>query len=119
MAQACATVKTHRLLVSATSVFAIDSILLVTMLIGLLRHSHRGSIGIWHLLYTQVTLNLHRRSAWTLKALFEVHHLDDLGGNRGDTGYGIWLFSIAIFPAFTPVLSGFSNSRLQWYVSLV
>ncbi len=46
-----------------------------------------------------------------------VYHLDDLGGNRGDTTGGLWPFSTLEFLAFTPVLPGFPHSRSKWYYS--
>ncbi|KAI0258208.1 hypothetical protein BC834DRAFT_975362 [Gloeopeniophorella convolvens] len=49
----CITVNTHKGLINAIAVLAVDSVLLVTMLIGLLRHVHRSSFGIWYLLYQQ------------------------------------------------------------------
>ena len=37
-------------------ILVVDVVLLLTMLIGLLQHVCRDSIGIWKLLYQQVTL---------------------------------------------------------------
>jgi len=86
---ACIVLKTQRGLVSSIAILSIDTILFVIMLIGLLRHAHGGSTGIWHLLYKQVASNrFHYRSRQVLKAL-SVHHLDDLGSDRGDTTGGL------------------------------
>ncbi len=46
----------HRGLVGAVTMVAVDTGLLMLMLIGLVRDGHRGSVGIWQLLYNQVTL---------------------------------------------------------------
>ncbi len=103
-------------MVGAAAILAADTILLVIMLIGLLRHAHGGSIGIRNLLYKQVTPDpFHYRSAQVLKTL-SVHHLDNLGGDRRDTTGGLWSFSTLIFLVFTPVLPGFLHSRFKWYV---
>ncbi|KAH8997695.1 hypothetical protein EDB86DRAFT_897693 [Lactarius hatsudake] len=51
--QTCITLKTHRGLTNAIAVLVVDIVLLVAMLIGLLRHAHRSSTGIWYLLYQQ------------------------------------------------------------------
>ena len=53
----CAALHTHRGLVNAVGVLVVDVVLLLTMLIGLLRHSQKSSTGVWKLLYQQVTLN--------------------------------------------------------------
>jgi threonine/homoserine/homoserine lactone efflux protein len=52
----CVTLHTRRGIVSALGVLVVDIVLLLTMLIGLLRHAQKSSIGIWKLLYQQVTL---------------------------------------------------------------
>lgn len=44
---------THRGLLNAFGVLVVDAVLLLTMLIGLLRSTHRNSTGIWKLLYQQ------------------------------------------------------------------
>ncbi|KAH9062367.1 hypothetical protein EDB87DRAFT_1682029 [Lactarius vividus] len=51
--QTCITLKTHRGLTNAIAVLVVDIVLLTAMLIGLLRHAHRSSTGIWYLLYQQ------------------------------------------------------------------
>ncbi len=53
--ETCITLKTRRGLVNAIAVLVVDVVLLMMMLIGLLRHAHRSSTGIWYLLYQQVT----------------------------------------------------------------
>jgi hypothetical protein len=52
---ACIILHTRRALVNALGALVVDVVLLLTMLIGLLRHAHRNSTGIWKLLYQQVT----------------------------------------------------------------
>lgn len=52
---ACITLHTHGGLVNVLGVLVVDVVLLSTMLVGLLRHAHRGSTGIWKLLYQQVS----------------------------------------------------------------
>ena len=85
----CFALKTHSGLVGAAAVLAADTALLMIMLIGLLRRGNGSPIGIWHLLYKQVTPDLfHHRSPQVLKTLL-VHHLDDLGGGSGDTTTGL------------------------------
>jgi hypothetical protein len=50
----CEILHTRRGLVNAVAMLVIDVVLLVTMLIGLLRHVYSNSWGIWKLLYQQV-----------------------------------------------------------------
>lgn len=52
----CIVQRMHMSLVNALSALVVDFVLLLTMLTGLLRHTHKGSAGIWKLLYRQVTL---------------------------------------------------------------
>ncbi len=54
---ACLVLKSHSALAGGVAILAADTMLLMIMLIGLLRHPHIGSTGtsIWHLLYKQVT----------------------------------------------------------------
>ena len=49
---------THSGLLNGFGVLVVDTVLLLTMLIGLLRSTHRNSTGIWKLLYQQVTLRM-------------------------------------------------------------
>jgi hypothetical protein len=51
----CIIPHTRQGLVTALGVLVVDVVLLLTMLIGLLRHVHRSSIGVWRFLYQQVT----------------------------------------------------------------
>ncbi|KAH8984002.1 hypothetical protein EDB86DRAFT_169820 [Lactarius hatsudake] len=51
--KACLVLNTDSGLVGAGAILAADIILLMIMLIGLLRHAHGSSIGIWNLLYKQ------------------------------------------------------------------
>ena len=52
----CIVLRTGSGHINATGVLVVDIVLLLTMLIGLLRHVHRNSIGMWKLLYQQVSL---------------------------------------------------------------
>ena len=52
----CITLHTHKGIVDSIGVLVVDVVLLLMMLIGLLRHGNGASIGIWKLLYQQVTL---------------------------------------------------------------
>ncbi|KAF8499559.1 hypothetical protein F5888DRAFT_85788 [Russula emetica] len=53
LVNACVVTKTHEGLVNALAVLVADIVLLLTMLIGLLRHASRRSTGLWKLLYQQ------------------------------------------------------------------
>jgi len=55
IANACAILHTATGLVNAIGVLVADAVLLLTMLVGLLRHPHRSSTGMWKFLYQQVT----------------------------------------------------------------
>ena len=50
----CVALHTHRGLVNAVGVLVVDVVLLLTMLVGLLRHAQKSSTGVWKLLYQQV-----------------------------------------------------------------
>ena len=52
---ACIVTKTHNTLINAVAVLVADMALLLTLLIGLLRHANRRSTGLWKLLYQQVS----------------------------------------------------------------
>ena len=54
----CIFLHTHRGLVNAIGILVADAVLLLAMLIGLLRTSHRNATGIWKLLYQQVMLRM-------------------------------------------------------------
>ncbi len=54
--ETCVTLHTRKGLPNAIGFLVVDVFLLLTMLIGLLRHASRSSTGIWKLLYQQVTL---------------------------------------------------------------
>jgi hypothetical protein len=53
---ACGVRHTEHGLANATGILVADTVLLLTMLVGLLRHPHRSSTGMWEFLYQQVTL---------------------------------------------------------------
>ncbi len=54
----CIALHAHRAIVNGIGILVVDVVLLLTMLIGLLQHVCRDSIGIWRLLYQQVTLKV-------------------------------------------------------------
>ncbi|KAI9456850.1 hypothetical protein BJY52DRAFT_536114 [Lactarius psammicola] len=91
---ACATLKTHSLVSAAATILAVDIMLLVTMLVGLLRHAHRRPAGIWHLLYKQCII-------WMVLAaiaeippvVFLILNLND-AWNEMFLGVGITIMSI-------------------------
>ncbi|KAI0248167.1 hypothetical protein BJV78DRAFT_842672 [Lactifluus subvellereus] len=49
----CTILGLHNFLSAAAVALVVDIVLLMSMLIGLLRHAHRTSTGIWYLLYQQ------------------------------------------------------------------
>jgi len=51
--ETCVVLHTRKGLVNAIGALAVDVVLCMAMLIGLLRHAHGSSTGIWHLLYQQ------------------------------------------------------------------
>ena len=55
IANACDILHTETGLVNAIGDLVADAVLLLSMLIGLLRHPHRSSTGMWKFLYQQVT----------------------------------------------------------------
>jgi hypothetical protein len=50
----CITVDVHNYLANVVGMLVVDVVLLVSMVVGLLRYSHRSSTGLRHLLYRQV-----------------------------------------------------------------
>jgi hypothetical protein len=54
----CMVLHAHKGFVNGIGVLVVDVVLLLTMLIGLLRDARRNSIGIWKLLYQQVTVKV-------------------------------------------------------------
>jgi len=51
--KACAVLGFHKSLSAAVVALVVDIVLFMSMLVGLLRHAHRSSTGIWYLLYQQ------------------------------------------------------------------
>jgi len=49
----CIYFNTRRSLFNASAAFVVDVVLLLVMLLGLLRHAHKNSAGIWKFLYQQ------------------------------------------------------------------
>jgi hypothetical protein len=106
ISEGCITLKTHRGLANAIAVLAVDVVLLMAMLTGLLRSAHKSSTGIWYLLYQQVTPSLPLPLLQMLKT-FSVHNLDILGGCCGDPTSGLSLLTSFNFLHFI-VVSRFS-----------
>ena len=88
---------TRRGLANALGVLGADAVLLLTMLIGLLRHAHKHPSGIWKLLYQQVIFYV--QLARSVEFLL-VHNLVSVGLLCRDTTCG-W-----------PILHHFSYIRL-------
>ncbi|KAI0246168.1 hypothetical protein BJV78DRAFT_194666 [Lactifluus subvellereus] len=49
----CRVIGSRKFLSSAVGILVVDTVLFMSMLIGLLRYAHRSSTGIWYLLYQQ------------------------------------------------------------------
>jgi hypothetical protein len=69
-----------------------DAILLLLMFAGLLLRAHGNKVGIWRVLYNQVTLNSSLYSSPQLLKILLVYNLDGLGGIYRDTTVGPWSF---------------------------
>jgi hypothetical protein len=87
IANACIVLHTERGLANATGLLVVDAVLLLTMLIGLLRHPHKSST-IWKFLYQQVALVRVPRSAWDADFLL-VYNLDSVGHDCRNTPCGL------------------------------
>lgn len=91
---ACVVLKTQRGLASSIAILAIDTMLFVIMLIGLLRHAHGSSTGIWHLLYKQcIVWMILAAIAEMPPVVFLVLNLND-AWNEMFPGVGITILSI-------------------------
>jgi len=102
LVNACVVTKTHNGLVNALAVLVADMVLLLTMLIGLLRHASRHSTGLWKLLYQQVNPN--RSSSHDSNAdseLLLVYNLDSLGGVCRDSTCGQSVSAILVVSSST------------------
>jgi hypothetical protein len=53
LVNACVVAHTHDALANSITVLVVDIVLLLTMLIGLLRHANKNPSGVWNLLYQQ------------------------------------------------------------------
>lgn len=83
--EACTTLKTRRGLVNSIGVLAVDVVLLLAMLIGLLRSAHQSSTGIWYLLYQQCII-------WIfLAGVAEIPPVVFLALNLNDPWNEVWL----------------------------
>lgn len=111
---ACVPLNTHSSLAGTIAIPAADTILFMLMLVGLLRRTHGNKVGIWRVLYNQVTSNFFRYPSHQVLKIPTVHRLDDRGRLRGDTTDGQWSFStLLISLVFTPVFLGFPHPRFK------
>jgi hypothetical protein len=88
----CIVLHTREALTNTVGILVVDVVLLLAMLIGLLRHSN--SVGIWKLLYQQVTPGLSLRVPEDTEFL-PVYNLDSVGHDCGDSTRGLSLSAIA------------------------
>ena len=84
----CVIINTDKALVNAIAALVADIVLLLTMLIGLLRHASRGSTGLWKLLYQQVKFQPVPALMIRVLNLLQVYNLDSLGGVCRDSHSG-------------------------------
>ncbi len=121
----CIVSHTHSGLVNAIDILVADVVLLLTMLIGLLRHAHRSSTGIWKLLYQQVTLkNVFSVLPVPRPEFLVVHNLVSFGLDCRDTSCGLSrslcrhpLLSFDNIQHFIFLaLAGLPHSRFGWCV---
>lgn len=82
----CVITNTHKGLVNALAVLVADMVLLLALLIGLLRHTSKGSSCLWKLLYRQVSSS--RSSSDSNAELLLEYNLDSLGGVCRDSTRG-------------------------------
>lgn len=87
LANACVVTKTHNRLVNALAILVADMVLLMTMLIGLLRHASRHSTGLWKLLYQQVNSDRSSSHGSNVELLL-VYNMDSRGGVCRDSACG-------------------------------
>jgi hypothetical protein len=85
--ETCIVLHTRKGLVNAIGALVVDVVLCIAMLIGLLRHAHISSTGIWHLLYQQVMAGPPIFLPSTADIL-QVHHLDSFGRVGGGAACG-------------------------------
>ena len=105
----CTFLQTHKALVNCIAVLVADVVLLLTMLIGLLRHAHRSSTGIWKLLYQQVRLKIFHLVSDSEFVL--VHDLVRVGFDCRDTTYGRSLSVIGLYSAHYSAGPPYSESE--------
>jgi hypothetical protein len=85
---ACVALVTRKDLLNTLGILIVDVILLLAMLIGLLRHPHRNSTGLWKFLYQQVIL-VRFPSCFAQGAEFlVVYNLDSAGRAFRDSDRG-------------------------------
>jgi len=99
LVNACVVTKTHKSLVNAIAMLVADMVLLLTMLIGLLRHTSRRSTGVWKLLYQQVSSN--HSSHDSNAELLLVYNMDSLGGVFRDSTCGQSVSAILVVSSST------------------
>ncbi|KAH9993170.1 hypothetical protein BJV77DRAFT_372733 [Russula vinacea] len=95
LVNACIVVNTHEGLVNSIAVLAADIVLLLTMLIGLLRHANKNPSGVWNLLYQQcIVWILLAATAEIPTVVFLILDLNDVW-NEMFTGPALTILSIA------------------------
>jgi hypothetical protein len=111
---ACVVEHFHKSLVSPVGMLMVDVVLLVSMLIGLLRHVQRSSTGIWHFLYQQVVpcpLSLHRMLTSTECIVWIVL------ASIAEVPLVVGLFRSLMTPYSCQSFPGLCSSRFQRFVS--
>ena len=88
----CIILDSRGALTNAFGILTVDIVLLLAMLIGLLRHAHSSSTGIWKLLYQQVRLKIFHLVPDS--EFVPVHDLVRVGFDCRDTTYGRSLSAI-------------------------
>ncbi|KAI9439563.1 hypothetical protein H4582DRAFT_1536206 [Lactarius indigo] len=90
----CVFLKTHNMISAAVTILAVDLMLLAIMLMGLLRHAHRSSTGIWYLLYKQCIVWMVLAAVAEIPpVVFLILNLND-AWNQMLFGVGITMMSI-------------------------
>ncbi len=95
----CVIAKIHKNLANVLAVLVVDTVHLLAMLIGLLRHPSRRSTGLWKLLYQQVRSDPFSSLASAESLL--VYDLDGLGGVCRDTTCGQSVSTILVVSSST------------------
>jgi hypothetical protein len=85
---ACVGLVTRKDLLNTFGILMVDTILLLAMLIGLLRHPHRNSAGLWKFLYQQVILARFPSCFAQGAEFLVVYNLDSVGRACRDSDCG-------------------------------